>query len=104
MVAKQNCWENKNCGRELMGAKVSEFGVCPAATDSSSDGFNGGMNGGRICWAVTGTFCGGEVQGTFAQKELFCNSCEFFKRVRDEEGAISFLILKPGQTYRPAER
>lgn len=79
---KQNCWEFKKCGREPGGPKVADLGVCPAAISGASDGINGGKNGGRYCWAVTGTFCGGKVQGTFAQKQLSCMSCDFFKQVR----------------------
>ncbi len=85
MAEKQNCWEVKNCGRELGGEKVSELGTCPAATESAPNSLNGGRNGGRICWAVTGTLCGGKVQGTFAQKHASCLSCEFFRQVQDEE-------------------
>jgi hypothetical protein len=74
---KQNCWEFKKCGREPGGARVEEFGICPATTDTSSDGINGGENAGRICWAIVGTFCGGKVQGSFAQKRLsLC--CHFY--------------------------
>lgn len=90
-----NCWEFKGCGREPHGVKVQELGVCPATTDISSDGFNGGKNGGRICWAVSGTFCGGDVQGTFAEKQLSCMTCDFFKIVKQE--APSFKLLKPEQ-------
>lgn len=92
-----NCWEFKKCGREKFGAKVQELGECPAAIDVSSDGFNGGENGGRICWAVTGTFCGGETQGTFAEKQLSCMTCDFFKAVKQE--TPEFRLLKPEQTY-----
>ncbi len=67
MPAKQNCWEMKKCGREPGGVKTPELGLCPASTDKTADGLNGGKNGGRICWAVTGTFCGGKIQGTFAE-------------------------------------
>jgi len=63
MTAKQNCWDVKICGRERGGAKVAEFGVCPATTDSSANGLNGGRNGGRICWAVTGTFAAAKFRG-----------------------------------------
>ena len=49
-----------NCERQPDGSKVNEFGVYPAAQDTSSDGLNGGKNAGRICWAVAGTFCGGK--------------------------------------------
>jgi hypothetical protein len=82
-----NCWDVKNCGRNVGGSKVAELGVCPAAADSAHNGVNQGVNGGRICWAVTGTLCGGEVQGSFAQKRLSCMSCEFFKQVKGEEGS-----------------
>ncbi len=83
---KFNCWEYLKCGREPGGEKIAEFGVCPAAKDSSFDGLNRGKNGGRICWAVAGTFCGGKVQGTFAEKRKSCINCEFYKSVRKEQG------------------
>ena len=67
-MSKKNCWEFKNCGRELGGAKVDELGMCIAATDASTDGINNGQNSGRICWAVAGTFCGGKIQGLFAER------------------------------------
>ena len=98
-----NCWEAKKCGREPGGAKVSELGICPAATDMSSNGINSGKNGGRMCWAITGTFCGGEVQGSFAQKQLSCMACEFYIQVKQEEGS-NFNLLKPGQTYHSFRR
>ena len=44
-------------GREFGGKKVHRSGVCRASIDTSTSGINGGMNGGRICWAVSGTFC-----------------------------------------------
>lgn len=90
---KKNCWEIKKCGREVGGAKVSEAGVCPAATEMKRDGLNGGMNCGRICWACTGTLCSGKIQGTFAQKYLNCQACEVFKLVKEEEGASFVLHL-----------
>ncbi|HDH06557.1 MAG TPA: GHKL domain-containing protein [Nitrospirae bacterium] len=31
------------------------------------------------CWQVTGTYCGGEVQGDFAQKYVKCTECKVFK-------------------------
>jgi hypothetical protein len=38
------------------------------------------------CWAVTGTLCGGEPQGTFARKIANCLlDCAFFKIVMQEE-------------------
>lgn len=87
MDSKKNCWEVKQCGREPGGAKVAELGVCPAAVSHEAMGANGGKNGGRICWALTGTMCGGRVQGTFAQKLASCMGCAFYQKVWQEEGA-----------------
>jgi hypothetical protein len=84
---KVNCWEFKKCGREPGGPRVPELGVCPAATEVRVDGLNDGTNGGRVCWGIAGTFCGGEVQGSFAAKLNTCLECEFYRLVRKEEGA-----------------
>ncbi len=62
------CWEFKKCGREEGGAKAAELGVCPAYPDH-----------GRDCAYLTGTLCGGEVQGSFATKQANCLKCDFFK-------------------------
>lgn len=85
-MAKQNCWEFKKCGREPGGAKADQLGVCPASTEKRTDGINGGTNGGRACWAITGTLCGGQTQGTFAAKVGNCLKCEFYQAVGAEEG------------------
>ena len=99
MPTRQNCWEFKQCGRGPGGAKVGELGLCPAATEEDADGINGGTNAGGVCWAVAGTLCGGQVQGTFADKRLSCLSCEFFLLVKSEEGTGSFDLMLPGQEY-----
>jgi len=93
MGQKLNCWEFKKCGRQPGGAKVAELGACQAAI-AANQGPNGGTNGGRICWAVAGTLCGGKVQGTFAQKMQNCMVCPFFLLVKQEEGA-SLVMLPP---------
>ena len=77
------------CGRQPGGDRVDEQGVCPAAKDDSYDRINCGKNAGRFCWAVAGTFCGGNVQGTFADKKDSCLSCGFFNKVRAEEGTAN---------------
>ncbi len=85
-MERNNCWEVKDCGRQLGGQNVDELGVCPAAEAVQYDGINGGKNGGRLCWAIAGTFCRGQVQGTFAAKSEGCFKCEFFQQVcQDEE-------------------
>jgi hypothetical protein len=63
-----NCWEFKKCGRE--NGNDGELGACPAYPD-----------GGMQCARIAGTFCGGEVQGTFAQKLASCMSCDFYNSV-----------------------
>ncbi len=103
-MSKLNCWEIKNCGREQGGGKSHDIGVCPAAVDTSCDGINEGKNAGRICWAIAGTFCGGKVQGDFAQKSVSCMSCDVFKQVKSEEGTEQFSLLKPGQFYHSSAR
>lgn len=82
---KKNCWEYQKCGREYGGENVAQYGVCPAAIDKTFNGMNEGENAGRYCWKVAGTFCGGEVQGTFAQKFKDCLKCNFFKEVANDE-------------------
>ena len=86
---KMNCWEFMKCEREPGAGKAKEMGTCPAAADVSYDGINLGKNAGRFCWAVAGTMCGGQVQGSFAEKRGSCISCHFFKIVQEEEGAGS---------------
>jgi hypothetical protein len=81
----KNCWEFKNCGRELGGKNIDTLGVCAAATDKKADNIHGGINGGRCCWVIAGTLCGGKVQGTVALKILNCMECDFYKTVRLEE-------------------
>jgi hypothetical protein len=49
---------------------------------------------------VAGTFCGGKVQGSFAEKEITCMACDFYKRVKEEEGLAHFKLMKPGQRYQ----
>ncbi len=86
-MAKMNCWEFKKCGRQSGGAKVAELGECTAGKERKADGCNQGKMGGRACWAIAGTLCGGKVQGSFAQKASNCMECDFYKLVKGEEGA-----------------
>jgi hypothetical protein len=83
---KKNCWQFKGCGRQPGGPRVDELGVCPASTDESSNGRNGGINAGRYCWRVAGTLCDGEIQGTWARRILNCSECDFLMHVKEEEG------------------
>ncbi len=85
-MAAINCWEYFACGREPSGSRSEELGVCPAAVHRQSDGVNGGRMAGRYCWRVAGTLCGGEPQGSFAQKAEGCGRCAFFHLVLREAG------------------
>ena len=85
----QNCWDFKKCGREPGGIKVSELGVCAAATATKLNNTNSGKNGGRSCWVVAGTLCGGVVQGIYAKKMQNCMVCEFYKNVKSEENVTN---------------
>jgi len=85
-MPKQNCWELKRCGREPGGPRAEALGVCRAITAACTDGMNGGLNGGRVCWAVAGTLNGDKKRhcsSTFDD----CLECDFFRMVAREEGA-----------------
>lgn len=104
-MAKLNCWEFKKCGRQPGGEKVHELGVCIVSVVAATNGLNSGKNGGRVCWAVAGTLCGGKAQGTFAAKLPSCLQCEFFKLVIKEEGAdlveVDEVIARVDQSMKP---
>ncbi len=82
MSVKQNCWEFKKCGRAIKSGEI-----CPAASEIRLDEIHGGQNGGRACWVIAGTFCGGVVAGTFARKFDTCEKCEFYQSVKKEENS-----------------
>jgi hypothetical protein len=82
-----NCWEVKQCGREPGGKGEAELGQCPAATEASLDGIHRGDNAGRACWVVAGTYCDGEVQGSFSFTHKNCAKCDFCKQVMVEENS-----------------
>ena len=67
---EKDCWEVKKCGRIPGGDKEKELGICPAYP-----------NGGKICWRIAGTFCGGKVQGFAAQKLKSCTKCEVYQKL-----------------------
>ncbi len=55
------CWEVKDCG----------YVDCPSYKSEN-----------LRCWQVSGTHCGGEVQGVFAQKFGKCEKCEVYRIAR----------------------
>lgn len=84
-MSRMNCWEFFDCGRQKGGRNVAEYGECPAAVSKELDGVNDGTNGGRCCWAIAGTLCEGEVQGSYAQKLGNCLKCDFHAFVRGQQ-------------------
>ncbi|MDD5302153.1 MAG: hypothetical protein PHS14_03505 [Elusimicrobia bacterium] len=94
-MKRQNCWEAMSCGRQPGGAHERELGVCPAAISGANDGAHRGVFRGRMCWQVTGTLCGGEVQGDFAKKMLACLNCRFLQKVQDQESRNFHLMPVP---------
>ncbi|HWR59259.1 MAG TPA: hypothetical protein VN328_10255 [Thermodesulfovibrionales bacterium] len=88
MPRKLNCWEYMKCGRELNGKKVKELGVCPVATHPYADGINEGINGGRICWDIVGSYSLYNVKGPCSDPKHLCFECDFHRKVLVEEGII----------------
>ncbi len=86
---KINCWEYKKCGREPGGSKSEKDGICPAAAEKTFDTFNHGINAGRSCWLVAGTFCDNKISGTFAEKIDTCRHCSFYKKIQADEHSFS---------------
>ncbi len=84
-MAKLNCWEYRKCGREPGGKNAKKYETCPATISTNYNGINNGKNGGRFCWAVSGTFCEGEPSGTYTEKLFDCLKCAFLKKVNEEE-------------------
>ena len=97
-MKRMNCWAVKACGRQPGGENTEAHGVCPAALLNEFDGVNRGERAGRFCWAVAGSLCGGQVQGTYAKKLMNCINCEFLKRVQEEEGGDFTLTPRDAQS------
>jgi CBS domain-containing protein len=81
-----NCWEFMHCGREPGGRRSEAAGICPTTMASRVDGIHRGINGGRVCFAIAGTLCGGEAQGDLTIKAAECPRCAFYQLVAKEEG------------------
>ncbi len=73
---KQNCWDFKGCTQKL---------DCPVFIETRLNGVHGGVNAGRACWVVAGTFCHDKVRGEFAKGIKSCRQCDFYKHVFEEE-------------------
>ncbi len=94
-MQKLNCWEFHKCGRELKTG-LHEKNACPVSTEIRLNKVHDGYQAGRACWVIAGTHCRGEVQGDFARKYSNCEKCEFYRRVKLEEGPrfqLSIVLL-----------
>lgn len=74
------------CGRGPEESRVKNVEPCPVIKEKRLDLVHGGIRSGRACWVVAGTYCGGNIQGSFAQKNIACKRCDFFKKVCAQEG------------------
>ncbi len=93
-MKKVNCWEVKKCGRYASKAGAKS---CPVLLETKLHGVHGGIRAGRACWVIANTLCGGKEQGSFATKYRNCEKCDFYNRVREEEGMkyqLSITLLK----------
>ncbi|MDP4267742.1 MAG: hypothetical protein Q8880_09970 [Bacteroidota bacterium] len=81
----KNCWEIKKCGRGPNGKNAAKEGICPAAVETRTHNVNNGVNGGRACWAVAGSFHNENKDGTIERKAFTCLKCHCYKRVWEEE-------------------
>lgn len=96
MEKRLNCWEYKNCGHGPNMNKNNQM-TCPTVSEGKLDGVHNGVQAGRTCWVVAGTYCNGSVQGKFAQKYNTCMNCDFYQKVLEEEGhkfVITLLLMK----------
>ncbi len=95
-MKKLNCWEFMQCGRQPGGDKAEKLGICPVTINKELDSAHGGIAAGRACWAVVGSFCGGKIQGTYAEKLKDCSKCKFMALVKREEelNPLGFSIMR----------
>jgi hypothetical protein len=91
-MERKDCWEVMKCERQPGGEHVKALGECPATLPYEYDNINKGKDGGRFCWAIAGTFCSGQVQGTYAKKLMSCIHCKFLKQVNEDEGR-NFILM-----------
>jgi hypothetical protein len=77
------------CGREPSGQNAKQHGSCPVSTKASSNGLNGGINAGRICWILAENGCKGKVKCSNRHGEHACFQCEFRYKVIAEEGLLN---------------
>ena len=90
-----NCWEFMECGLGPEATGNGKAGPCPAATNASFNGCNGGVNAGRACWLIAETNCKGRTQGTFSDKLADCHRCDFYRYMEKEDRAVFLFGERP---------
>lgn len=66
------CWKAKNCGEK----------DCPAYENRD-----------LRCWAISGTFCCDEVEGTFHEKIEACRKCDFYRLANERAPVLTMGIV-----------
>lgn len=82
-MEKCNCWDFKKCEK-------TAWEDCSVTREERFDGFNGGKNGGRLCWFTKELTNGTKAKGQQAQK---CAECGFFTLVSKEEGPRMIIFM-----------
>ena len=82
VLDRENCWDHFDCGRGPAGPGAHESDVCRAALEDAADGINGGVKGGRSCWAVAGTLGVDQLECLVRDR---CTECEFRLAVIKQE-------------------
>jgi len=82
---KRNCWDYYRCRRQAKDDDGKEHDVCPVYLETKLNGVHDGKNGGRACWVVAGTKCGGRIKRIVVPKFIACKVCDFKKTVIREE-------------------
>ena len=97
-----NCWEFMKCGfgPGQIGKEMS--GSCPTASITNFNGCNGGYNAGRACWMIAETRCKGKIQGTFLEKIVDCQKCDFYNFI--EKRGSGFFLLGEKPSILPDDR
>ena len=87
-MKKYNCWEFMKCGK-CPSKNGNKSSICPVASETSANGLNGGIDGGRLCWVITADGCMDKVKCSDLHQGDFCYQCEFRYKVKNEEGLLN---------------
>ena len=87
-----NCWDVLGCGQGPGETRPDGVDRCPVPHAQAFDGVNGGLAGGRICWAVRGALCRQGHTADVPTGALPCATCRFYAQVRREQGLDALLL------------